>query len=222
MKPCKKCGSIERYTSGACKHCARANASRYQREHKESVLPRKLAWARQKRAEDPVAAREKDRLARSRYKEQRRQYNRDYYNSHRDYWQRWAKERHPQNRIAFNKWKAAHPDTYRAAMKRWRKNNPALVAEQIRRRKAKRQGAQGTHSYQQAQWRRQVYGSVCWICKREPGVHLDHVIALCNGGSDWPANLRPACAQCNGAKGAWESTGKKTPGEIMSWVSAHV
>lgn len=54
----------------------------------------------------------------------------------------------------------------------------------------------------------------CWMCGAE-ATCMDHVVALCNGGSNWPSNLRPACGPCNGAKGQWEAQGPRTVVEIL-------
>jgi 5-methylcytosine-specific restriction endonuclease McrA len=62
--------------------------------------------------------------------------------------------------------------------------------------------------YTEAQWQDRLafYGFRCYLC----GVDwfsldsfdrtVDHVIPLSQGGTNWPANLRPACRSCNGGK----------------------
>jgi len=52
-----------------------------------------------------------------------------------------------------------------------------------------------------------MFGRTCWVCgQRIPEgdreLHIDHVKPLAMGGAHTPANLRPACAECNGRKGA--------------------
>lgn len=50
------------------------------------------------------------------------------------------------------------------------------------------------------------YGNRCWICG-VPADQTDHVKPLSAGGSNWPSNLRPACASCNARKAAaWPFT----------------
>lgn len=46
------------------------------------------------------------------------------------------------------------------------------------------------------------YGGMCWICRTAPYEEIDHVKPISMGGTNWPANLRPACRKCNLAKGA--------------------
>lgn len=52
---------------------------------------------------------------------------------------------------------------------------------------------------EQIQGRIDFYGHRCWMCG-EAFDCIDHVIALNRGGTNHPANLRPACTSCNAAK----------------------
>lgn len=45
------------------------------------------------------------------------------------------------------------------------------------------------------------FGHKCWMCG-DPATALDHVKPVSKGGSDCPANFRPACKSCNSRKGA--------------------
>lgn len=49
----------------------------------------------------------------------------------------------------------------------------------------------------QARW--DYYGGCCWMCGAT-AAEVDHVKPLGGGGSNWPANLRPACVPCNRRK----------------------
>lgn len=48
----------------------------------------------------------------------------------------------------------------------------------------------------------EYYGFQCAYCTVEPATTLDHCIPVSRGGSNWPANIRPACASCNTEKGS--------------------
>jgi hypothetical protein len=69
------------------------------------------------------------------------------------------------------------------------------------RRRRRERMAQGIATAQQIAARVAYYGGLCWMC-REPYAAIDHVKPLSKGGSNWPANLRPACWSCNSRKGA--------------------
>lgn len=100
-------------------------------------------------------------------------------------------------------WRAAHPEAVRANNRKW---------------KALKRGAEGHSTGQQDQWRLEYYGGQCAYCRTDLEAldvawHWDHVIPLSKGGSNWPANLRPACPTCNTAKSDqdWRSWLKTTP-----------
>lgn len=219
IKPCRKCGASERYDSGDCKPCARLYALAYQKANIEKRSAYKLQWAVMNRRKDPDAARAKERVRRLRRRDACSAYNKSYYLAHPEYWQQWAEKNRSSRRAAYKRWREANPEAAKAAAQKWRVANPERVKAYFQRYRARKAKAVGTHTTEQGTQRFLFYGGICWICRRRPGSQLDHVIALCNGGADWPSNLRPACAKCNGAKGKWEMAGKKSVAEIMAWAS---
>jgi 5-methylcytosine-specific restriction endonuclease McrA len=60
----------------------------------------------------------------------------------------------------------------------------------------------GQASPEQIRARIDYYGGRCWMCGSPEADTLDHVIPLARGGTNWPANLRPACRSCNSRKHA--------------------
>jgi len=70
------------------------------------------------------------------------------------------------------------------------------------RRRRLLERAQGHATAAQIAARVAFYGGLCWICRTAPYTAIDHVKPLAVGGSNWPANLRPACTSCNARKGA--------------------
>lgn len=87
----------------------------------------------------------------------------------------------------------------------WRKANPEAHNLHNRaykhRRRALRRSAEGWANPTQIAARIAYYGHRCAYC-RGPYEDIDHVIPLSRGGSNWPANLRPACKRCNNDKRA--------------------
>jgi 5-methylcytosine-specific restriction endonuclease McrA len=71
----------------------------------------------------------------------------------------------------------------------------------VTRRAAREAAAPGSHTAGQKQGRWDYYQGRCWMCG-EAAHHMDHVKPLARGGSQWPANLRPACWPCNKRKAA--------------------
>ncbi len=69
----------------------------------------------------------------------------------------------------------------------------------IRAMRLRTAGGRATREAKRQRWA--LYGNLCWVC-HAPATHSDHVIAVARGGSNWPANIRPACRRCNCSKGA--------------------
>lgn len=103
----------------------------------------------------------------------------------------------------FRRWYTANRERRLAYMAEWRRNNKVLIAAIAARRKAGQVGAVGVATAEQIQARIDFYGGRCWICHK-PWEQLDHVIPWARGGSNWLANIRPACASCNARK-SWRS-----------------
>lgn len=112
------------------------------------------------------------------------------------------------------RWKAANPEKVRQAGAAWylrhrqavdsirrerRRANPIGWRIYRLRQRGREYGAAGDTTLEQLEARISYYGSRCWMCGGEFH-HIDHVIPLARGGSNWPANLRPACYRCNGQK----------------------
>lgn len=84
----------------------------------------------------------------------------------------------------------------------WRACNKDLVDAHNWKRRALKVSAEGSHSAEDIVALRSRQKDKCVYCKiRLKGKgHIDHIIALSNGGSDWPSNLQLLCAPCNLAK----------------------
>lgn len=86
----------------------------------------------------------------------------------------------------------------------WARANPEKVAALNSNRRAFRQSTPGIHTAGdiQAQYERQK-GHCYWCnCQVDDEYHVDHVVPLSKGGSNWPSNLVVACPTCNSSKHA--------------------
>ena len=93
-------------------------------------------------------------------------------------------------------WRLEHP-TYNRAYNSERPENTLVYNAADRARKW--EGA-GRWTLEQRAARFALWGNKCWMC----GIAAectDHVKPLSKGGSNWPANIRPACISCNARKG---------------------
>lgn len=82
----------------------------------------------------------------------------------------------------------------------WNRANPEKKRSYVRNRRARKRNAEGSHTDKdiQAIWDRQ--GGMCVYCPadlRITGHHVDHIVPLSRGGSNWPSNLQCLCPDCN-------------------------
>lgn len=72
-----------------------------------------------------------------------------------------------------------------------------------RRRESLKRVATGTFTLSQFYARCEYYGWCCYLCGKSvtrQTVSIEHRIPITRGGSNWPANLAPACRSCNSRK----------------------
>jgi 5-methylcytosine-specific restriction endonuclease McrA len=112
---------------------------------------------------------------------------------------RWHRQNHAKHTEMNRRWRAANRERERELIRRWGREHPELLRAYRYQRRARKLGAAGSATAEQIQARIDFYGGLCWMC-REPYDELDHVKPLSRGGSNWPANLRPACLRCNRTK----------------------
>ena len=96
-------------------------------------------------------------------------------------------------------WRRDNPDVQRSHLRAWKIEHYAQYAQHHRNAKARRKNARGHSTAEQVAARVDMWGGTCWMCGK-PWQEIDHVIPLSRGGTNWPANLRPACARCNNSK----------------------
>jgi len=118
-------------------------------------------------------------------------------------------------RVRAKNYRESNPEKVKDGFKRYRQENPdKRIVWGLKRRAAKLGNKTKPYSLKQVF---ETYGLNCHICKnpidfdapRQPGksgwengLHIDHLIALVNGGSDSIENVRPSHGKCNLSKGA--------------------
>lgn len=116
----------------------------------------------------------------------------------------------------FSRWVALPEIIDQVAIAARRVLTSAQRASRLRRERLRAAPGRCTPKAKAQRWA--VYGNLCWVCGTT-AKQTDHVIAVASGGSNWPANMRPICASCNGRKGArdWRSVracGLPKPGRL--------
>lgn len=99
----------------------------------------------------------------------------------------------------FKHGKAYTPEWRKAWAKRWRANHKEYISVWNRRIKAARTRAIGTHTAGDIKDQYTRQKGKCFWCGEIVGknYHVDHVVPLARGGSNWPDNLVISCPTCN-------------------------
>jgi 5-methylcytosine-specific restriction endonuclease McrA len=205
-RTCKTCGKTKdladyyRSSSGgwrySCKECVKAAVRERYRATRERRAETSAAWRGRNREYLRAEARKHYHANKSRYRENRR---------------RWAaanvERLRERNREYGGQWYRKNREKKSAQNRAYRLANPDRTRIQKRldsQRYAARKAAAFTIPFtaDQLMARMAFYGGVCWICRVEPGVEIEHVKPLSKGGPHILANLRPACRPCNASKNA--------------------
>lgn len=171
MRVLKPCGTIAAYYRG----CRCTSCVKAHREYHS-------AW----RSKQPS-----DKLRASKLKCYHR--NKKKYSSKHKAW----KEQNKDKLLAYRE---QNKDKLAAAKLAWKHNNRARFRAYRLARKLKYKNVRGKTSVKQLAARMEFFGNVCAYCGGA-FEHIEHGIPLCRGGTNWPANLRPSCADCNAKKG---------------------
>ena len=98
----------------------------------------------------------------------------------------------------------ANKDAEREWHRKWREEHPEHWMALRTNRVARNRAAEGKFTGEDvARIKRQQRGK-CALCKTKLMAYaaLDHIVALSNGGSNWPRNLQWLCRSCNSKKNA--------------------
>lgn len=194
-KPCSNGHICERdVAEWRCIECRRAKANRkYRRE-----APERNAKKRERYASDPEY--------REAYKESVKQWVRDNPERYRERQRKYQQENRDRLLEAKrdnNAKRRSNPEIVAREIEStlaWKAANPEKVRSYVRNRRARKREAEGFHTDAdiKAIWEKQ--GGLCNYCQSdlsEVGHHVDHIVAVSKGGSNWPSNLQCLCPDCN-------------------------
>ena len=166
---------------------------KYQEANREKRNERK----RQKRQENPEATHAADRKWRTENPESMRKATRKYLSAHREYVREKKRE-----------WRLANLEAARERERKWGASNPDKLRNQWSNRSARKRGATGGYTLKDIADLFDRQRGKCAACKDRitktgsTKYHIDHVIPLKRGGSNWPDNLQLLCKPCNLKKGS--------------------
>ncbi len=97
-----------------------------------------------------------------------------------------------------------HKDECDARNRQYAKNDREGAKARARRRRARKRGAEGSHTVEEIKTLIKHQRHKCAICRVSirSSRHIDHIIPLSKGGADSIKNIQLLCAECNHSKHA--------------------
>jgi 5-methylcytosine-specific restriction endonuclease McrA len=211
VKTCNKCGATkplsEFYKSkfghdkrlAKCKNCIRLESANYRSAHKEEISAKRTSYRLANL--DKVRAIEAENYKKNieREREKRRAYNASRKEKNKiqcaAYYAKNKEKALIKRAIYYDENKEKAKESCRA----WRKANHEYVLSKNRNRRAREINATGKHTVDDIRRLLILQKGKCACCKQsiKAGYHVDHIIALANGGSNDPHNLQILCPTCN-------------------------
>lgn len=125
-----------------------------------------------------------------------------------------SKKKHRESQRIYNReWRRKNHEHANARDTAYRKSHPSehIVYRLNRRKKQHNIAGECTPSQIEARFR--YHGNHCVYCGGK-AQHVDHMIPVSRGGTNWPSNLVPACHSCNSRKA------RKTFKEYKVWLAS--
>lgn len=202
VKPCRKCGAVDRSPSGNCRPCSREAVKRWREANPEANREaRKRCYAanrdterersRRYREANPKAVRECNKRWHEANREARSEYDKRYREANRE------------ARSEYNKrWRETNPEANRERGKRWVAENPEAKRVHNHNRRARIRSS-GKLSPDIASRLLTAQKGKCACCKTKmESYHIDHIMPLALGGLNVDNNVQLLCPPCNLSKGA--------------------
>lgn len=209
---CIDCGVVVLHAHVTRKRCDRC-AKIAQRKQSNAARQRNILEVRKRGAERKRIARQKDpekcRAANLKWREKHREEAREKAKKWRE--DHPEAERQSKSNYYYKNWgklkeqRAHNSDLLRERSRQYDKQHPDKMRARVKRRRARRLGAIGSHTVEQFY---QLCSRLDWCCSYcnskldNRTVTEDHIIPLSKGGSDDIENIAPACRYCNTQKGA--------------------
>lgn len=176
-KKCKQGHLAERYTNGGhCSECKKGHVAQWVENNKERSLEISREW--------------KQRNWSALYEKQK-EYR--------------AKNKHLRQ-IESRKYREKYPDKVKECKKKSVEKNREHYTVLSRNYTARKKNAEGKHTVKDIKALFVSQNGICNGCGCElqttgrKKYHIDHIVALANGGSNYPSNLQLLCPSCNTSK----------------------
>ena len=200
-----------------CKKCVIA--------YKKSIMTPEKIIEKNRRSRDYKARNaEKVRAARLEYRENNRdiilEKHRIYLENNRDKIRQKSKERYQRDRekiLAYfdsrkdlkkeydHVYREKNKDRIKERTSQYKRENPDKVRKLAHKRRAIARNSGGVYSVsdlERIKIGQRMRCANCKSCLKQSGYHVDHVVPIAKGGTNWPDNLQILCPSCNLSKGA--------------------
>ena len=208
LRPCVKCGAINRDVSGSCKPCGVISNAIWRANNKEKIRANGIAY----RANNPEKVKA---LRKASYRANPEKAKADAAawvaaNPERVKLREaaWIKLNPEKRRKARDTWKMLNPGKTSAAIERWRKANLDVCNLAGQNYRAKKRENGGILSKGLAVKLFKLQKAKCACCRKLLGddYHLDHIMPLAREGPNTDENIQLLCPNCNCSKGAKHPT----------------
>lgn len=143
---------------------------------------------------------------RKKYRDSGKQHkaNKAYKERNREHLNACARVRNANNpepaRAATKAWRLANLEHVKRYSAQYREDNRLYFASKQSQRRATIKGLRGSATAEQVKERFDFHGNKCIYCGCCGPMEIEHMIPISRGGTNWPANLAPACRSCNSSK----------------------
>lgn len=203
-KKCKRGHLSERLVSTRqCLACMPQHHKRWYKSRSAEKIDEYNKKQKQRRDSSPERYRNYAKTNYQKHKEKRKADAKNRYLSNREkswtYAKEWRRVNRDKARAIARKWAANNAE----AMERWRKENPGKVRVYAAVAKSRRRiriiVAGGSFTKYDIDRIYAMQRGRCAYCRKElrSKYHIDHIVPLAKGGTNFPSNLQLCCGPCN-------------------------
>jgi len=193
VKPCIKCGAMDRNSRGECRPCTRETARNWRNANLEKERERKREYLRKWRESDPERFLQYNRKWQSANREKTREKSKRYY-----------KENPNKCRERDRTYREANSKKISERTRKWNEENPERRKVYHHNRKARIKKNGGVLSSNIVSSLLTLQKSKCACCGKslKHSYHLDHIMPIALGGTNTDDNVQLLTPSCNLRKSA--------------------